>query len=121
MAVDQSVARIHHGRLADGHVLCLRFRDLQLGLQLRELRDLAERGAGGHFLSFFNRRGQRLQHAFGAGADLEFFHFLLLELVLRLQLIDLHLLRGQLRLDRLLVDGQALRLRSRCAWRAPAR
>ena len=96
---------------ADGDVLGLRFRNLQLRLQVRRLRDLAERRTGGNLLAFLNlrqRRRQGFQHAVESGADFELVHLSLLEIVLALKLIHFYPGRGKLRLVGLRVDFEPL-------------
>ena len=59
LAVDQPVARVDHGRLADGDIFHLCFGDLQLGLQVTGAGHFAQRRAGRDLLPFFHGRERR--------------------------------------------------------------
>ena len=75
-ALDHAVVRIHLGRLADDHVLGLRFGDLHFRLQLPGLGHLGQQRTGRHPLAGFD--GHLLEDAGGAGLHPQRLHLLLL-------------------------------------------
>ena len=68
-ALDDAVAGVDLGVLADPDVLGLRFRDPQFGLQVRRIGDAGEVGARADLCADFDRH--LLQHAGHAGLDLQ--------------------------------------------------
>ena len=107
-AFDLAVARVDGGALADLHVLGLRFRNPQLGLQPAGHGHAREVRPGRHALADLD--GHDLQHALDAGAHLERVGLAASQLVERPPLCDPRLLGGELRVRRAAANLQTLLL-----------
>ena len=89
------------GVLADLDILGLRFRDLDFRFQAARIRDPCEVRARGDLRADFHRHN--LENPVQAGPDLELVALPLLQLEERSGLIDLGVLRGKLRVLRVLI------------------
>ena len=97
LALDDAVARVDFGDLADPDVLGLRFRDPQLGLEDRRVGDARQVGAGLHTAApHFDRH--HLQHAVHARLHLQIVELAQAQLVGGTALVDVGFLRRELRL-----------------------
>src|ERR1043165_6540360 len=103
-----AAARVNARLLADGHVLDLRLRNLERGLEARRGCDARDVRARRDLLA--DRDRHLLKHAVRSGAHLQGGDVLLVEPQLRAQLLDARLLRGDLRVRRLLGRPHALLL-----------
>ena len=106
--LDDAVARVDAGLLADLHVLGLGLRDADHGLELAGLGHAREVGARGDALAHLHR--ELLQHAVHARLELQGLHLGAPQPGRGHALLGHRALHGQLRLDGLARDGQALLL-----------
>ena len=101
LALDEPVAGVDLGPLADLNVARLRLGDLDFGLQAAGIGDAGEVGAWRDTRADRDLRRNHLQHAVDAGAHLELVALAAAELDDGPRLVDRRLLDGQLRARRI--------------------